>query len=103
MPVFRGSRYEGVKFTAIIGKDGKTRKFLHQRDLFTLSQMRNPISFQQFQNGQVIDEIAWLACGQPLLWWLLADVNGIAFALDIEPGAEIAIPLTDLVSRTKIE
>ena len=102
MPVFKGSRYEGVKFTGILGKDGKVRKYLHPREPLKLSEMTQPVLIHEFQQGEVIDELAARAAGKPRLWWLIADVSDILFPLEIEPGTEIVIPKQDLLERLEI-
>lgn len=99
MPVFRGSRYEGVKFTGILGSDGRVRRFLHAREPLRIADMRSPIVLHSIQRGDALDALASRAAGKPLLWWLIADVNDVMFALDIEPGTEIAVPTAELLSR----
>lgn len=102
MPVFKGSRYEGVKFTGILGKDGKVRKYLHPREPLRLSDVREPVIIHQFQKGEVIDELASRAAGKPRLWWVIADVSDVLFPLQIEPGTELVIPKQDLLERPEI-
>lgn len=108
MPVFRGSRYEGTRFTGILGEDGKVRKFLHAREPLRLEQMQNPIIVHDFQSGDELDAIANRISGKTRLWWVLGDVNKILFPLavsansadaGIKPGAEIAVPVTELRNR----
>jgi hypothetical protein len=102
MTVFKGSRYEGVKFTGILGKDGKVRKYLHPRVPLTLADMKQPVIIHQFQQGEVIDELAARAAGKPRLWWLIADVSDVLFPLEIEPGTDIVVPKQDLLERSEI-
>lgn len=102
MPVFKGSRYEGVKFTGIVGKDGKVRRYLHAREPLKLSEMPEPIVIHPFEYGEVIDELAWRAAGKPRLWWVIADVSNLLFPLEIEPGTELSIPTLDLENRTEV-
>lgn len=102
MTVFKGSRYEGVKFTGILGKDGKVRKYLHPREPVKLSEMKQPVIIHEFQQGEVIDELAARAAGKPRLWWLIADISDILFPLEIEPGTEIVVPKQDLLERSEI-
>jgi hypothetical protein len=102
MSVFKGSRYEGVKFTGILGKDGKVRRYLHAREPFNVNQMRKPLVFHDFQQDEQLDQLAWEYSGKPRLWWLLADISKIMFPLEIEPGTEIIIPTRELQAREEI-
>ena len=102
MPVFRGSRYENVKFTGILGDDGKVRRYLHTRDPLTLEDAPDPIVVRQFQQGEVLDQIAFDFVGKARLWWSIADVSGILFPLEIEPGTELSIPFRFLVDQPEL-
>jgi len=102
MPVFKGSRYEGVKFTGILGQDGKVRKYLHPREPLSPDQVKEPLIVHEFQQGEVIDELAFRAAGKPRLWWVIADISDVLFPLDIAPGTEIIVPKQDLIERPEI-
>lgn len=102
MPVFRGSRYENVKFTGILGEDGKVRRYLHTRDSLTLEDVPDPIVVRQFQHGEVLDQIAFEFVAKSRLWWSIADVNGILFPLEIEPGTELSIPIRFLADQPEL-
>lgn len=102
MPVFVGSRYADCKYTGILGKDGVVRKFLHARDPLTLADVTEPVIIHPFQNGEVIDELAWKAAGKPRLWWVIADVSDVLFPLDIQPGAKLSIPTQELMDRQEL-
>jgi len=93
MAVFRGSRYEGVKFTGILGADGKVRKFLHAREPLRIDAQTEPIAVISMQRGDQLDAVAHRAAGKPNLWYVLGDVNGVIFPLDLDPGTEIAVPM----------
>ena len=99
MPVFLGSRYQNCKYTGILGKDGRVRKFLHAREPLQERDMVDPLIIHSFQRGEVIDEIAWRAVGKPRLWWVIADVSQVLFPLEIEPGTELVIPISEMASR----
>jgi hypothetical protein len=99
MSVFLGSRYQNCKFTGILGTDGKVRKFLHAREPLQERDMVDPLIIHSFQQGEVIDEIAWKAVGKPRLWWVIADVSQILFPLEIEVGTELIVPMPELMSR----
>lgn len=102
MPVFKGSRYEGVRFTGILGKDGKVRKFLHPREPLSLAQVAEQVYIHKFEAGELIDELAWKAAGRPRLWWILADISDVLFPLEIESGSDIVIPTRELLGRAEI-
>jgi len=97
--IFRGSRYENCRYTGIIGRDGKVRKFIHGRDPLRAEDMIEPIVIHSFQRGEVIDEIAWRAVEKSRLWWVIADVSNVMFPLEIEPGADLVVPMTELSAR----
>ena len=99
MPIFRGSRYEGVPYTGVKTRDGKTRKFLHDRRVFTQDDIGER-AFEHVVVGQEqLDGLANLYYNDQNLWWLIADVNNIFFALDIQPGDILFIPEKDLVAE----
>jgi hypothetical protein len=102
MPVFRGSRYENVKFTGILGEDGKVRRYLHTRDPLTLEETPDPIIVRQYQRGEVLDQIAFDIAAKSRLWWSIADISGILFPLEIEPGTELSIPLRFLIDQPEL-
>ena len=102
MPVFKGSRYEGVKFTGILGKDGKVRKYLHGREPIKLADVKEPLVVHLLEQGEAIDELAWRAAGKPRLWWIVADVSNILFPLDVAPGTEIVVPTRELRDRPEL-
>lgn len=93
MAVFRGSRYEGVKFTGVLGADGTVRKFLHAREPLRIDTQTGPITVILMQRGDQLDAVTHRAVGKPLLWWVLGDVNDVIFPLDLDPGTEIAVPM----------
>lgn len=108
MPVFRGGRYDGVRFTGILGEDGKVRKFLHAREPLSLDSVNDPVVVQDFQRGDELDAMTSRAAGKPRLWWVIGDVNNVLFPLAVDfdskdagvkPGTEIAIPLLELQNR----
>ncbi len=92
MPVFRGSRYEGVEFTGIKTRDGKTRKFLHDRRIFTREDIGDR-GFEHIVSGQEeLDSLADRFYDNQNLWWLISDVNDILFPLDLPRGTVLLIP-----------
>lgn len=102
MPVFEGSRYENVEYTTIVGKDLITRKYLHLRDAYKAEDVNQNWLMHTVTGADEVDALAYEYSGQnpnkSKLWWLLADVNGILWPLDIEPGTDIIIP-TELLNN----
>lgn len=99
MPIFKGSRYEGVEYTGIIGKDGIVRKFLHQRVPVSESDITTDVVVHTVDVTEELDQLAHRFAIKPLLWWLIADVNNIMFPLEIEPGSLLLIPVQELRER----
>jgi len=97
--IFRGSRYEKCRYTGVIGKDGKVRKFIHGRDPLKAEDMVEPITIHPFQRGEMLDELAWRTVEKPRLWWVIAEVSNVMFPLEIEPGTDLVIPLSELRVR----
>jgi hypothetical protein len=102
MPVFRGSRYENVKFTGILGEDGKVRRYLHTRDSLSLEDLPSPTVIREYQAGEVLDRIAYEFSAKARLWWVIADVSDILFPLEIEPLTELSVPVRFLAERPEL-
>lgn len=114
MSVFKNSRYEGVEFTGIRGEDGVVRKFLHQREPLTPETVREGFVVHPLEKSEELDELAWKqGSKKPLNWWVIADVNNVLFPMtatlddtrgehtpkELEPGAEILMPIVELQER----
>lgn len=103
MPVFEGSRYEEVKYTGVTGPDLVTRKWLHPRTPKTFEEVDQDWIVHEVKIGDDLDLLAYLYAGENAdkakFWWLIADVNGILWPLDIEPGTELMIPIKELAVR----
>ena len=99
MPIFSGSRYEGVDITGIKTLDGNIRKFLHDRRIFSREDI-GPDSIEHVVSGdEQLDGLAETFYGDQNLWWLIADVNDIHFALDLAPGQRLLIPSPAVVAE----
>lgn len=88
MPIFAGSRYQGLAFTAIKGSDDIAKKFLH---------LRLPPSYQsQVQReilpGEELDYLAYHYSGQSRQWWRIAEANKLFWPLEIPNGTRLDIP-----------
>ena len=107
MAVLRGSRYEGVEFTGIRGTDGVVRRFLHQREPLSEADVQDDdVVIHELEHRQELDFLAFQFAKKPLIWWVIADVNGILFPLtetldgtrgvtpeELKPGQTLVIPL----------
>jgi len=98
VPILRGSRYQGVPITGIRTDDGKERKFINDRRIFSLDDVREDALEHTLVGGEQLDNLADLYYKDDKLYWLIADVNDILFPLDIEAGQVIIIPNPDLVA-----
>lgn len=92
MPILDGSRYVGVAFTGIKGRDGVTRKYLHDRKILSKNDLGDEMYAHTVLSGQLLDSIAEDLLGRQELGWVLADINDIFFSLDLEAGTTIWIP-----------
>ena len=92
MPILSGSRHEGVPYTGIKTTDGKIRKFLHDRRVYSQEDVGENAIEHIVQGEETLDSLADRYYNDDTLWWLLADVNNIFFAFDLEPGQTLTIP-----------
>ncbi len=104
MPVFHGSRYEGVAFSGIPGVDNTTRAWLHPRRPVRLDDISPDWILYTVVKGDTLDSIVYrytqFNADKTKLWWLVADVNDLQFPLDIVPGQELIIPVRELANRS---
>jgi hypothetical protein len=103
MPIFEGSRYAGVDYTAITGQDLVTRKYLHLRTPKTEEDVEADWIIHESSIGDDLDLLAYVYtndnANKSKLWWLIAEVNGLLWPLDVEPGTDLMIPVRDLASN----
>jgi len=103
MPIFEGSRYAGVDYTAITGQDLITRKYLHLRTPKTEEDVEPDWIVHEVVIGDDLDLLAYIYANdnasKSKLWWLIAEVNGLLWPLDVEPGTDLMIPVRDLASN----
>jgi len=96
--IFRGSRYENVAYTGIQDAECKIRRFLHDRRIYTQEDVGERAFEHTVVGQETLDSLAEQYYGKQSLWWLLADVNEIFFALaEVEPGTVLVIPEEDVV------
>ena len=100
MPVFQGSRYEGLPYTAIPGSDNTPRKWLHPRTPLSQQDVNSDWILYTVAASDSLDDIAFRFAGsvedKERLWWLIAEINGILWPLDLVPGTQIIIPVREL-------
>jgi hypothetical protein len=105
MPVFEGSRYSGVQFTALRDASGRVIRYLHNREPVTQKQLNDPTILAPIQEQEDLDSLAHLLTGTSTKWHLIAEVNEIFWAFDqeeggqLEPGTELIIPSVDEMRR----
>lgn len=98
MAILRGSRYQGVPITGVRTTDGVERKFLNDRKIFSLDDVRDDAIEHTIVGGQQLDTLAEIYYKNDKLYWLIADVNDILYPLDIVPGQIVIVPNPDLVA-----
>lgn len=92
MAVRPGSRYVGVAFTGVKGLDGITRKYIHDRRIYTAQDVGDRFIEHVVAGEEMLDALAEQYYNNQELWWFLADVNDIHFALDVPQGTKLKIP-----------
>ena len=53
--------------------------------------------FHDVVAGERLDQLAYRYLSDPKLWWVIAEVNDIAWPLDLEPGTVLRIPSLETV------
>jgi len=92
MPIFKGSRYEGVKITGFTTASGQLRAFLHSRNKLSSADIGEDFIIHRVKQGDTIDGLAFEYGGKTRLWWIIADVNDLEFPLDLTINQELIIP-----------
>jgi hypothetical protein len=93
MSVFRGSRYQNLKATGLVQNDGTVRPLLHMRDPLTLNALEGRYKQHVVQGRQELDLLAYQYGDKSTLWWVIADINDVLFALTLTEGQQLAIPI----------
>jgi hypothetical protein len=92
MPVFKGSRYEGVEYDAIRDNTGQVRRILHPPPRVALEELENDFQVLPVQAGDELDMLAFKFSGAERRWFVIADLNDIDFAWDLSDFKEIVVP-----------
>ena len=91
MTIFKGSRYEKSKYTTIKNTDGSIKKYVHPRTGFSCGYTDGVV--RTIKNGELFDEIMYYLTGKEEDWYILAEVNGIPFPLDLEYPTDLILPV----------
>jgi len=103
MAILRGSRYEGVPFTGIKTTDGKTKKLLHDRRVFTREDIGQDFIEHTIEGEEELDALADRYYKNDELWWLIADVNNKFFMFDVTVGETIVVPSPSVLADLGID
>lgn len=101
MSLFPGSRYllgeNNKRITATqITRNSKTLTFLHDRKVFKLSDMKNPVTQRQIVTGDLLDLVAFQESGESLKMFLIADINEMFYVdEEMDIGRTLLIPDID--------
>jgi len=100
MPVFRGSRYEGLDYTSLI-VDGVEKKFMHLRtDTVELDAVGDQFTVKRkVSEEETMDQIAFVKYSKPRLGWVLAEVNGLENFWDLPIGSSIVMPSAEFMAK----
>jgi len=101
--IYSGSRYEGVAFTGLKTTDGKARKFLHNRKIFSQSDIKENAIEHTVAGEETLDALAQKYYKNDRLWWLIADVNDVFFFYDVVPGQVLLIPDPEVLRQLGIQ
>ena len=89
---FRGSRYENIPDTSLVGKGGRTITYKRMR--FIAKATVKPRISVKTERGDRPDLVAFRTVGDPEQFWRLCDLTLGRRPVDLtaRPGAPIAIP-----------
>jgi nucleoid-associated protein YgaU len=79
----------------IIYQDGETQFFGARQRLDATPQPDD--RFHLVVDGDRVDLLAYQYLGDPTHWWVICDVNDLAFPLDLPVGATLRIPSLERV------
>jgi hypothetical protein len=88
--IFRGSRYENVPTTQVIGRDGRVISFLRVR---FISPTPGPPGYS-VQQGDRPDLVGFRVLGDPEQFWRLCDANTVQRPAELTavPGTRLFVP-----------
>jgi len=89
MPIFAGSRYEGLKFTPLIEADNSTtKKFIHLR----IPPRYSLVTQHELLPEEELDLLAYEYGGQARRWWQIAEANSLFWPLDLPQATRLDMP-----------
>ena len=94
---FKGSRYEGLPRTRVVGADEVSKTFLHLRTMLTSDDVNEDpdIITHTVIDGDMIDDLALRYGGSETLWWIIVEVNEMIDPFNLVAGQELLIPSKD--------
>jgi hypothetical protein len=92
MPVYPGSRYEGVARSALVRTNGQVDAILHSRERVKAEELGEGDVIHEFEVTEELDLLAFDFGGKTRLFWLIADVNEIIDPFNIPVGTKLIIP-----------
>ena len=98
MPVYKNSRYRGVKYTSVQFQDGSRKVFLHSRTPVTVDDIKTPLTVRYMREDDMLDMVAKNFGADERKWWILADINEVLFPLELT-DREIYIPTKSEFSK----
>lgn len=99
MTIFRGSRYAKLEVTNIRDVTGRLRQFLHDRNIVTEDDLLGDFTVYTIAGGDSLPNLAYFFGGRTILWWIIADINGLDGMFDIQVGDSLLIPSNAFFSR----
>lgn len=93
-PTKQSSRYYGAAIETLTRADGVQVGYLRRR-IIPQPQVYSSLRYYVVVEGDRLDNLAAKFLGDPLLYWLICDANGISDPdqLTLEPGKTINIPI----------
>lgn len=100
MPIFRGSRYQGQRFTALVEDDGTEKRFMHLRtDTVSLEDVGQSFKlFRRRSPEELLDGIAFDEYAKSRLQWVLAEVNDMKSYWELEELDSIILPSKEFMA-----
>jgi len=92
MPVYRGSRYDGVSTTPLTDVNNRMIRYLHNRTPLTQNDLVGPAYRYELRQGDDLDRLSFLRSGEERLWFLIAELNEVFWPFDLGPEDELLIP-----------
>jgi hypothetical protein len=98
MSLFPGSRYllgeNNKRITATkLTRNSKTITYLHDRRVYKLEDMKNPVIQREIISGDLLDGIAFEEIGDSSKMFLIADINEMFYVdEEMDIGRKLLVP-----------